>query len=49
MRNIDLNSYDVVELNREEALKVTGGEIIALIALFLIGYLIGEGIYNKTK
>jgi hypothetical protein len=49
MKTIELNSYDVVELNSEEALKVTGGEVVTLIVIFLIGVLIGVGIYEKAS
>lgn len=49
MKVIELNSYDVVELNREEALIVNGGTVGALIVIFLIGVFIGAGIYDKMN
>jgi hypothetical protein len=48
MKTIDLNSFDVVELNSEEAIKTYGGSV-ALIVAFLIGVLIGYGVYEKMN
>lgn len=49
MKTIYSESWAVVELNSEEKQVINGGSVLTLAAIFLIGFLIGFGVYEKAN
>lgn len=49
MKTNNFESWAVVELNTEETKTINGGSVLTLAAIFLIGFLIGFGVYEKAS